>query len=230
MTMCYTKNLKWVLTSITLVLIYSGFSQENFTAYWQPSIAINYDVTGTYSHNFSIQNRNYIYNNENVNLEVRQIDVVHFSNFKLQDNQSLAFGILYRLRENFDGGANELRLTQQYNLQYKPRVIRYGHRLRTEQRITTLKTVHRFRYRFSLDFPMQGEKLDIGESYFVGNLENLLSVTSAKPQYDARFTLNFGWKLSEKTKFQIGSEYRLEDYNKNLEQVLFFLSALNISL
>lgn len=230
MTMCCTRNPKWVLTSIAFIFIYSVFSQENFTGYWQPSIAVNYDVTGIYSHNFSIQNRNYIYDNESANLEVRQLDIVHFSNFQLKDNQSLAFGVLYRFRENFDGGANELRLTQQYNLQYKPRVIRYGHRLRSEQRITSLQNTHRFRYRLSLDFPMKGEKLDVGEPYVVCNIEKLLSVSKEKPQYDSRFTLNYGWKLSEKTKFQIGSEFRLEDYSQNLEQVLFFLTRLNISL
>ncbi len=230
MIMSCTKLSKSLLFGMLGAMTAISFGQENFTAYLQPAIGLNYEVSATYSHNLSVQNRNYIYNDERAVLEVRQIDIAHFSNFQIQDNQSLAFGILYRFRENFDGGNNELRLTQQYNIKLKPNIVRYGHRLRSEQRITRTKTIHRFRYRFSLDRPLKGEKLDLGEPYFVANVEKLLSVSKSKPQYDTRFKLNFGWKLSEKTKFQIGTEYRLEDYSQDLEQVLFFLTGLNISL
>ena len=206
-------------------------AQENFTAYWQPSIALNYMVSETYSHNFSLQNRNYIIDNEATQLNVRQLDLVHYSSLKLQDNQSIALGILYRLRETFDGGANEFRLTQQYNITSKPFVIRYGHRIRAEQRISPVRVTHRFRYRFTIDFPLQGEKLDVGEPYLVSNLESLLSVvTEKKPQYDVRFTVHLGWKLSNRTKLQFGTEYRTEDFAQDLQHVLFFLSTLNVTL
>lgn len=231
MTMCFTKTKQWHYLAGFLFVFFSSHAQDNFTGYWQPAIALNYKVTGAYSHNFSIQNRNFIYDDSAVQLRVRQFDFSHFSNYKIQDNQSIALGVLYRSRSVFDSGSNELRLTQQYNFQSRPYIVRYGHRLRSEQRITNSKTVHRFRYRFSMDFPLKGEKLDIGEPYFVGNLESLLSVAKMdQPQYDTRFTLNFGWQLTAKTKFQIGSEYRLEDFNQDLEQVLFFLTTLNISL
>ena len=206
-------------------------AQENLTGYWQPAVALNYKVTETYMHNFSIQKRNYVFDDEEVQLNIRQLDFVHFSNLKLQDNQSIALGILYRFRETFDGGSNELRLTQQYNITSKPFVVRYGHRVRAEQRITSNRTTHRFRYRFTLDFPLQGEKLDIGEPYFVTNIESLLSVArESLPQYDLRFTAHLGWKLSDRTKVQFGTEYRTEDFTEGLEHVLFFLSTLNLSL
>ncbi len=207
------------------------YAQENLTAYWQPSAAVNYAVSEIYSHNFSLQNRNYIFDDEETQLSVRQLDLVHFSNLKVQDNQSIALGVLYRFRETFYGGANELRLTQQYNITSKPFVVRYGHRLRTEQRITSVRVTHRFRYRFTLDLPLKGEKLDVGEPYLVSNMESLLSVAKEKqPQYDARFTLHLGWKLSEQMKLQLGVEYRTEDIAQDLQHVLFFLSALNVSL
>ena len=207
------------------------FSQENVTAYWQPSIALNYPVSKNYTHNFSIQNRNYVYEETRAQLSVRQLDAVHFSNLKLQNNTSLALGILYRFRETFDGGANELRFTQQYNFTSKPFIIRYGHRIRSEQRITSSIVIQRFRYRFSIDSPLQGEKLDIGEPYLVTNLEQLLSVgQNERPQYDIRLTLHLGWKLNDLTKIQFGAEYRSEDYSNEVQHVLFFLSTLNISL
>ncbi len=199
--------------------------------FWQPQIALNYDVSKTYSHNFSIENRNFIYQEEDFEFSVRQIDLNHFSKWSVGGGQSLALGIKYRFRENFDGGNNELRFTQQYNTANRPFSIRYGHRFRAEQRITDEPTVHRFRYRFAVDFPLQGEKLDVGESYLVATAESLLSVgNELLPQYDQRFVGQIGWLLSKKTKLQLGLEYRFEDFTKATEQVYFLLSSLVFSL
>ncbi len=225
--MCYTR-LFWPLLFLGCLL---AQAQENFTGYLQPQVALNYDVTPFYSHNFSAQNRNYFYEDENSRLQVRQLDLSHFSNLKIRDNQSMALGVMYRFRENFDDGPNELRFTQQYNITQKKFVVRYGHRFRTEQRITDVMTTHRFRYRFSIDFPLLGERIDIGEPYLVGNLETLLSLARSQgPQYDQRLTLNLGWLLNKETKLQVGTEYRFEDFTVETENVLFLLTTLNFSL
>lgn len=225
---------KWFLfVSLLLLLISASVKgQENLTGYWQPHIAINYPVSGSYSHNFSIANRNYIFDNEEFTLKGRQLDVVHFSNLKVKDNQSIALGVQYRFRSNFENRENELRLTQQYNITNQPFAIRYGHRFRTEQRITNSLTTHRFRYRFAVDFPLIGEKLDVGEPYFVGSFENLLSVAKYNaPQYDARLSGQVGWQLNGGIKFQVGVEYRMEDYSAGVPQhILFLLTSAQISL
>jgi hypothetical protein len=76
-----------------------------------------------------------------------------------------------------------------------------------------------------------GERLDIGEPYLVGNLETLLSVARTKqPQYDQRLTLNLGWLLNEEIKLQVGTEYRFENFTQKTENVLFFVTTLNLSL
>jgi len=226
--MCYTNRL--VVVALLGLLGMKTHAQESPTGFWQPSLAINYKVSGTYSHNFSIAKRSFILRDKEVLLAVRQLDLVHFSAWQLQDNQSVALGLQYRFRQTFDGGANELRLTQQYNLRFKPYVVRYGHRFRSEQRITQMNTVHRFRYRFSTDFPLKGEKLDNGEPYFVGNSEGLLSISAAKPQYDVRLTFFLGWKLGDRTKFQVGTEYRIEDFAQNASPIFFLLGNLNVTL
>ncbi|WP_157449653.1 DUF2490 domain-containing protein [Croceitalea dokdonensis] len=223
------KRCKWL--TLLLLAYTSVWGQENLTVYWQPSLALNYKVKKNYSHNFALINRNFTFKEASVTLDTRHVDIVHFSNLKIRENQSIAFGILYRFRDAFDDAGNELRLTQQFNLVQRPLVVRYGHRFRTEQRITNTNTIHRFRYRFTLDFPLRGEALDLGEPYLVGNIENLLSVgRQAKPEYDTRFTLNLGWKITDRAKFQIGAEYRLEDYAQNLQHVCFLLTTLNYSL
>jgi len=214
------------------LLLQTVSGQENFTAYFQPQIAVNYKVAGLYYQNFSVLSRNYIYDREELLFKGRQLDITHYSNLKIRDNQSIALGIKYRFRNNFEDKENELRFTQQYNITHKPHIVRFGHRVRAQQRITNSLTVHRFRYRFAMDFPLIGEKLDLGEPYFVGSFENLLSVAKSNaPQYDIRLSGQLGWQLDRDIKFQMGLEYRMEDYSSVLPQnILFLLTSAQLSL
>ncbi len=230
MTMCYIR------ISVAILLFFFGLNfslaQENLTGYLQPQIAINYKISGNYFHNFSLAQRNYIYDESNLQLETRQLDLAHFSKWKIQDNQSLSIGIQYRFSENFESSEhNELRFIQQHNITSKPRNVRFGHRVRSEQRITSLLTIHRFRYRFAIDFPLNGENLDVGEPYLVASAESLWSIAkSNKPEFDQRFSGNIGWQLKEKTKLQLGIEYRTENHFQEIENVLFLNTNLVLSL
>ena len=217
---------------ILLLIPLCAFGQNNFTFYFQPQIAINYNVINNYSHNFAIQQRSYIYDDNQFDIQARQLDISHFSKLKVLDNKSLALGIQYRFRETFEPDENnELRITQQFNSATKPYNVRFGHRVRSEQRITTKLTIFRFRYRFAVDLPLSGEQLDIGEAYFVGSLESLLSLAQFnKPEYDQRFTAHLGWLLNKNYKLQTGLEFRFEDYTNATQNILFFLSSLVISL
>lgn len=222
---------KWILF-VSLLLLITSVSvrgQENLTSYWQPQFAVNYQVAGAYSHNFAIANRNYVYENEDFTFRVKQLDFTHFSKLEIKDNQSIALGVMYRF---YNIRENELRFTQQYNVTHKPFAIRFGHRFRAQQRITNSLTTHRFRYRFALDFPLMGEKLNPGEPYFVGSFENLLSVAKQNsPEYDIRLVGQVGWELHSGMKLQIGVEYRIEDYTASVpEHILFLLTSAQISL
>lgn len=206
-------------------------AQENYTGYWEPSLALNYRVTDTYSHNFSLANRSYLIRDEAFGLTIRQFDFALFSALKIRDNQSIGLGLQYRFRKAFDKDTgNEFRLTEQYNITSRTGAIRLGHRLRYEQRIFSAFTVHRFRYRFALDSPLQGEQLDIGEAYLVGSLESLLSATRMQgPEYDQRIRMQLGWLLQAGVNMEVGLEYRFEDYTSDTSQVLFLLNSLVVS-
>ncbi|PRX56572.1 DUF2490 domain-containing protein [Flagellimonas meridianipacifica] len=215
-----------------LVLSITLNAQENVTGFWQPQAAIDYDVSPTYGHNFSVAYRSFFLEDENFGLTSRQLDLVHFSKLVLKENQSVALGIQYRFRDIFENASNELRLTQQYNFKYRPFTIRYGHRFRSEQRITTNLTTHRFRYRFAIDFPLKGQKLNLGEPYLVGSAEQLLSVAKGESsQYDFRLNGQIGWQLDKEFKLQIGMEYRFEEYTApQIQHVIFLLTTVQLSL
>mgnify|MGYP001829223982 CR=1 FL=1 len=206
--------------------------QENFTSFIEPRIAFNYKLSKFYGHNWQIANRSTIYESSALNFNLLQFDIGHFSSFKIGGNQSLSLGLLYRYSELFEEESiNEFRITEQYNIISISNKVRYGNRIRAEQRITSLLTIYRFRYRFTLDLPLEGQNLDVGESYFIGNAETLLSVGKyIKPIYGQRFTANLGWLLSSKTKLQFGLEYRLLNFTRTIEHRLLLLSSLNFSL
>jgi len=224
MNMYFIKNSFIVLAGI---LSFNLLSQNDFEAFGESAIALNHKVNDGYKVNFALRSRYYLHQEGDFSFENRQIDFVHFSSLNLDYNHNIALGIQYRIRESIDGGSNELRLTQQFNYTKKNLALRFGHRVRFEQRIFDRLTILRTRYRFATDFPLKGEKLDVGESYLILSLEGLLSKGKAiKPQLDHRTTVQIGWLFTESLKLQLGLEYRFEEFNISTEEKLFILTSL----
>lgn len=222
-----------VVKTIFFFLITCGlYAQEDFISFWQPAIALNLKSDSNYSQNIAVSSRNYIYRTNDYQIKVRQIDISHFSNLLIQDNQSIGMGVQYRLRKTFEkDNGNELRFTQQYNIRFKPRSIRWGMRWRSEQRILSSFNIYRFRYRFTADFPLKGEVLNQREPYFISNAESLLSLQkNSGPQYDQRFSVALGYLFDETTKVQFGLEYRFEDFSNATNELLFLYTSMIISL
>lgn len=207
------------------------FCQNDFETLGESGLALNHKVNLDYGINFAIRSRYYLYKDDTYAFESRQLDFVHFSTLNLNYNHSLSLGIQYRLRESINGGSNELRITQQFNITKKQLALRFGHRVRFEQRILNNFTILRSRYRFALDFPLTGEKLDIGESYIITSMEALLSKSKkTKPEMDHRTTAYIGWLISERIKLQFGLEYRFEAFNIQTEEKLFLLTSFIIKV
>ncbi|MFV9549817.1 DUF2490 domain-containing protein [Algibacter sp. PT7-4] len=208
------------------IIGFNSYAQNNFTSLGESAFAINHTVSKTYSMNFALRSRYFLYKNKNLQYQQQQIDIYHFSTIKLNFNHKLSFGIYYRNRDRFETGTNELRLTQQFNFTKQKLGVRYGHRIRAEQRIIDNKTIFRQRYRFAVDFPLNGEKLDIGEAYLVSATEGLLSLSKTdKPETDIRISSQIGWQISQKLKLQTGLEHRLEAFNLKAKNNLYILSS-----
>lgn len=217
---------KKVLLAFLVLASIKSNSQDSFESSGESSIAFNHDISNNYALNFSIKSRYFLYQDESFQFNQQQLDFVHFSTFKLNINHAISLGIQYRNRELFHMGTEEIRFTQQFNYKKQKLGVRYGHRFRSEQRILNNFTIYRQRYRFAVDFPLNGEKLDIGEAYFVGSLEALLSLSKANaPETDHRTTLQIGWQLNQVLKLQTGLEHRMETYNIKTQHRLFMLTS-----
>lgn len=222
--MSYIKN------PFIYLVLFTGLNllnaQSDFESLGETSFAINTNVANNYTINFAINSRYYLYQDEAINFENRQLDFIHFSTFGLDYNHSLSLGLQYRLRASIDGESNELRLTQQFNNTQRHEAMRFGHRVRLEQRFFENLTILRSRYRFAIDFPLNGTKLDIGEAYLVNSMEALISHSrKLKPELGYRVTTQIGCLISEALKLQFGLEYRFEAFNLDTEQKLFLLTS-----
>lgn len=222
------KNLKF----ITLFLFCTkGITQNNLETLGESAVDLNYNISKNYSINVSVRSRYYLYKDAQFTFEQRQLDFVHFSTFKLNYNHNLSFGLQYRNSHLFSERSNEIRLTQQFNYVKQQFGVRYGHRIRTEQRFLNTETIFRQRYRFAIDFPLNGEKLDIGEAYFIGALEGLLSLNKiSNPEIDQRTSAQIGWQLTKTLKLQTGLEYRFEAFNIKTQHLLFVLTSVVLKI
>ncbi len=206
-------------------------AQDDFSSLGESAIAINHKVSETYNVNFAFRSRYILYADNAIQYQQQQVDIYHFSTFKLNFYHKLSVGIYHRKRDWFETGSNETRITQQYSYTKQTLGIRYGHRLRAEQRILDHKTIFRQRYRFAVDFPLNGEKLDIGETYLVSSAEGLLSLSKPdKPETDIRLSAQIGWQATGSVKLQTGVEHRIEAFNVMAKNNLFVLTSVFLKI
>lgn len=120
--MSFTKRI-----GILCFVFFSGtcWGQDDLLGLLQPRISVNYLLSPHYAHNFSFAQRVLFLNPMDSGIETIHLDLAHFSNFILPRQRSIGLGIMYRLREPFEGpDQNELRLTQQLNLIHSKHSIR----------------------------------------------------------------------------------------------------------
>lgn len=178
-----------ILVFLLLLTSYGIQAQDRTTVFHEHEFAFRRTVTKNCSTNFALSSRAFAYEDKDLLYRVQQVQLSHFSTLKLDLKHSIALGVMFRNRDLFEGASNEIRLTQQFNRKSILETLRFGHRFRSEQRFYDDFTAFRFRYRLALDIPLQGLKLDVGETYFVISNEALLTnAVSQKPEIGYRLS------------------------------------------
>ncbi|MDG5490406.1 DUF2490 domain-containing protein [Psychroserpens sp. SPM9] len=220
-----------LLVVLLLLVTLSTKAQEDTEIFHEQEFGLRHSFSKKYSANFELASRAYVYTNEDFLYKIRQLQISHFSTLKLDLKHSMALGIMYRNRNAFENSSNEIRITQQFNRKSLFNTLRIGHRLRSEQRFYDSFTAFRFRYRLALDIPLQGLKLDVGETYFVVTNEGLLTSSKVhKPELEYRISPSIGILLSEDLTIEFGVELRLDQLNIDTEDTLFFNTSVDIKI
>ncbi|GEQ85711.1 hypothetical protein ULMS_12190 [Patiriisocius marinistellae] len=218
------------LISILIFILSSTISwtQENFIMYVEPQIEVEHSVNNLYSINFSVENRNLLYKNNEQQFVVKQIDIGHVSQFELSVNQLIGVGIKYRFKKVFNiNEENELRLLQVYKWKNTWHNHNIKNRLRTEQRFYKSTFKNRLRYELGTAFLIN----QLSNSYIKLETEALFEIAKTqKPEYEQRLTTLYGFKLKKDKVVEVGTQYRLADYTQNLNHELFLVLKLEIDL
>ncbi|MBR9845094.1 MAG: DUF2490 domain-containing protein [Algicola sp.] len=223
----YTKLLVICLVFVTISLK----AQDKTEVFNENEFALRHNFNNSYSVNFELSNRAFLYTNNDILYKMRQVEFSHFSAFNLNLRHSIALGIMFRNRDMFEDSSNEIRVTQQYNRKSLFKTIRFGHRLRSEQRFYDNYTAFRFRYRLAIDIPLQGLKLDVGETYVLITNEGLLtSAKINKPELEYRISPSIGILLSEDLNLEFGIELRLDKLNLKTEESIFLNTSVELKI
>lgn len=218
-------------TLFGILCSFQTFGQDNFEAFNENEFAVNHTASDKYKVNFSLASRDYLYSENELMFKIRQVQLGHFSTYILDLKNSVSFGVMFRNRRLFEDSSNELRLTQQYVYKTLMSTLRVGHRLRSEQRFYSESTTFRFRYRFTMDVPLQGLKLDVGECFFVLSNEGLWSLNKKdQPSVEYRISPEIGWQLSKDFVLGFAIEYWLDGINTNIGHELFLNTSAALKL
>ncbi|NQZ75879.1 MAG: DUF2490 domain-containing protein [Ekhidna sp.] len=213
--------MKRIFASFVMVgLTTLGFSQDGA---WESNAALNYNL-GNWKMNTSMGHRTVRTQiEESRSIQMAFTEINQFVTRKVSPKLKLSMGYKYRNLNNEDAAEN--RLTQQLAYTHQNSTVRLLSRFRAEQRFRT-DFAHRYRYRFSLDFPLSGERLDNREFYLISSNEVLVESTGSGHSLDNRLSIGTGYVISNYCKIQFDFTQRFEDLNQELSQISFVTTSL----
>lgn len=142
-------------------------------------------------------------------------DLQSFIEYKVTSRIKGAVGYQYRI----EGGGNSHRSIQQLAWLNQFRSFRLGSRVRTDQKFSsTISPEYRIRYRAATDIPLQGEKLDDGEKYFLLSGEVIYALQGGKSSIENRLVAGIGHYFNRTKKLELSIDYRTDPYFPNVNR------------
>jgi len=144
-----------------------------------------------------------------------QTDLQSFLEYKITSRIKCAVGYQYRIEE----GDDSHRSIQQLTWLNQFRVFRLGSRLRTDQKFSpSISPEYRIRYRASTDIPLQGDKLDDGEKYFLLSNEIIYALQGGESSIENRLVAGIGHYFDRTKKLELSIDYRTDPYIPNVDR------------
>lgn len=139
-----------------------------------------------------------------------------FAAYKLNPFWEVSAGHQYRFAE---GGPDSQRSIQQAGFTQKKSSYRILHRFRTDQTwIKEQAILFRFRYRPTLELPLNGQSIDPGEAYCLIADEVLYGFRENDHGLENRIVISFGKMFSDRSKVETGLDYRVDQLLENAQR------------
>ena len=214
-----------LLTFFFGLILVNGLAQD---AASENNLALNYKVE-SWKFNTSFGHRAVREKiNESTGNRLAFLEINQFVTRKVNSRLSVSLGYKYRDLNSAEGEV-EHRLTQQAAYTHRTEHVRLVSRLRIEQRFRD-EFAHRYRYRFSLDVPLSGLKLDVNEFYLVVSNELIYQQSRQSENIDNRFSAGSGYVFSQSIKLQLDLTHRMEELNSDVEHIPFLTTSLIINV
>lgn len=179
-----------------------------------PEISLTKKLDKQNKLNFKFENQEILFDSRDLESENPQFkhyrtDLMLFFDRSVRPGMSIALGVFHRFQENEDGN----RIIQQLSMLQRMRKIRINHRLRTDQTFTKNDNLEvRFRYRFSLEIPLEGAEVDFGEYYLVLSEEPIFSLKDGDFEIENRTAIAMGKLYNSNEKLEWGVDYRTDGF------------------
>ncbi|HKL14582.1 MAG TPA: DUF2490 domain-containing protein [Balneolaceae bacterium] len=209
----------------------SALSQSNIEWIWNPELSYSKKTSDRTTLIAKLSVFNSLDNITNQSA-IQFIEPQLSASYTLTPRWKIGGGYYYRWSAPLLDGYNyEHRLLQQAGYVSFLGDQRLAHRFRLEQRIRSSSYQNRFRYRISFDFPLQGERLDPGETYLILKNEMMTAFNAAEADAENRASVGLGWSLPGSQKFEINLQYRTQDVfsGSGISHLLLFGTAFYIS-
>lgn len=194
-----------------LVATHSVNGQKVVSGGLFPEMALSHSQQN-WKYTLKVESQNYQFNNtyeEEWSYKVKQNDLQAFIENKITPRISISAGYQYRISSD---RANTHRSIQQISFVQKALRFRIGHRFRTDQTWTNESVLHRYRYRLSLEIPINGFSLDPKEFYLLVQDEPIVSLESGESDVENRIYGAVGYLFANAYKLQTGIDYRTDRY------------------
>jgi hypothetical protein len=191
-----------------VLLSFSAQTQVQPSILFLPSVNLNKKLEKDWSLNFKIESRQQVYSGKTA-YEYLFTDFAVAGGKKIAANTRIVGGYLFRLEP--EDVAH--RAMQQLIIVSKYGRFRCAHRIASDQTFRQQNTPEfRLRYRLSSELPLNGATLDPQELYLKLSNEYLGSVQESQSDLEIRGLGFMGYTLTDKSKLEIGLDYRLDQF------------------
>jgi len=211
------------LPVIFLLVIFVSFPvlSQSFWK-WEPHISLTWYSSDRWSFHSDFGSLQTLSNKVAEDREfgsTERFEIQGFSTYRLFSGDRISFGLLHRTSDPFEStSGSEFRLIQQFAFVFHRLPFRIVNRIRTEQRFRSNEFLKRIRYRFSYDVPLNGDELDVGESFLKTTNEILFAFNDETSDWENRTTVTLGWLLRNRNKFELGLQYRINDIGTGVQR------------
>ena len=221
---------KYLILILLLFVSFSNYivAQSTYQIGILPSFTITKKTNANWKIGFNTQTRFAAYEGNfsdsdsfQENFDYILTDISALVNRKIGLNTSFSLGYLSRFRNT----EQHNRFFQQFIISKKYNSLGLAHRFSTDQTfLPNQQTEFRGRYRIAFDKSLKGDKLNPKEFYLKLNNEYLISLQNRKWSNEIRVIPFLGYVFTDKSKAEIGIDYRISSLGNEFLSNNFWLS------